>query len=72
MMYNDDIKHKKEVLKMAREKSDVIFQSVTMRIPKDLYEDYKKVLRAEGKIVTYDVRAYMTRVVEKAKKEKSK
>lgn len=58
--------------KMAREKSDVIFQSVTMRIPKDLYEDYKKVLRAEGKIVTYDVRAYMTRVVEKAKKEKSK
>ena len=27
---------------MAREKSDVIFQSVTMRIPKDLYEDYKK------------------------------
>lgn len=57
---------------MAREKSDVIFQSVTMRIPKDLYDDYKKVLRAEGKIVTYDVRAYMTRVVEKAKKEKSK
>lgn len=57
---------------MAREKSDVFFQSVTMRIPKDLYEDYKKVLRAEGKIVTYDVRAYMTRVVEKAKKEKSK
>ena len=45
---------------MAREKSDVIFQSVTMRIPKDLYEDYKKVLRAEVKFVTFDVRAYLT------------
>lgn len=54
---------------MAREKSDVIFRSVTMRIPKDLYEDYKKVLRAEGKIATYDVRAYMSKVVEKAKRE---
>lgn len=54
---------------MAREKSDVIFQSVTMRIPKDLYENYKKVLRAEGKIVTYDVRAYMTKVVANAKRE---
>lgn len=54
---------------MAREKSDVIFQSVTMRIPKDLYENYKKVLRAEGKIVTYDVRAYMTKVVENARRE---
>ena len=54
---------------MAREKSDVIFQSVTMRIPKDLYENYKKVIRAEGKIVTYDVRAYMTKVVENAKRE---
>ena len=71
MIYNDGIKRKRGA-KMAREKSDVIFQSVTMRIPKDLYEDYKKVLRAEGKIVTYDVRAYMTRIVEKAKKEKSK
>ena len=57
---------------MAREKSDVVFQSVTLRIPKDLYEDYKKILRAEGKIATYDILMYMTRVVEKAKKEKSK
>lgn len=57
---------------MAREKSDVIFQSVTMRIPKELYEDYKRILREEGKIATYDIRAYMNRVVEKAKKEKSK
>lgn len=54
---------------MAREKSDVVYQSVTMRIPKDLYEDYKKILRAQGKIATYDVRMYMNRVVEQAKKE---
>lgn len=54
---------------MAREKSDVVYQSVTMRIPKDLYEDYKRILRAEGKIATYDIRMYMNRVVEQAKKE---
>lgn len=54
---------------MAREKSDVVFQSVTMRIPKDLYEDYKRILRAEGKIATYDIRMYMNRVVEQAKKK---
>lgn len=54
---------------MAREKSDVVFQSVTMRIPKDLYEDYKRILRAEGKIATYDIRMYMNRIVEQAKKK---
>lgn len=54
---------------MAREKSDVVFQSVTMRIPKDLYEDYKRILREEGKIATYDIRAYMNRFVEQAKKK---
>lgn len=54
---------------MAREKSDVVYQSVTMRIPKDLYEDYKKILRAEGKIATYDIRMYMNRIVEQAKKK---
>lgn len=54
---------------MAREKSDVVYQSVTMRIPKDLYEDYKRILRAEGKIATYDIRMYMNRVVEQAKKK---
>ena len=30
-------------------------QSVTIRIPKDLYAEYKKALLAQGKIVTYDV-----------------
>lgn len=54
---------------MAREKSDVVYQSVTMRIPKDLYEDYKRILRAEGKIATYDIRMYMNRIVEQAKKK---
>ena len=47
---------------MAREKEEM--QSVTIRIPKDLYADYKKTLLAQGKIVTYDVRKYMNEVVE--------
>ena len=46
MLLNDN----KRVLKWQREKSDVIFQSVTMRIPKDLYEDYKKSLEQKGKL----------------------
>ncbi|EGP4935281.1 hypothetical protein KWD34_15060 [Listeria monocytogenes] len=51
---------------MAREKEEM--QSVTIRIPKDLYADYKKTLLAQGKIVTYDVRKYMNEVVENHKK----
>jgi len=51
---------------MAREKEEM--QSVTIRIPKELYAEYKKVLLEQGKIVTYDVRNYMTDVVGKYKK----
>lgn len=57
-----------ETLKMAREKSSTEFQSVTMRIPKELYTNYKKVLQKKGAIVTYDVRNYMNSVVEDDKK----
>lgn len=46
---------------MAAEKKEM--QSVTIRIPKDLYAKYKKALLAQGKIVTYDVRNYMAEVV---------
>lgn len=53
---------------MAREKSSTEFQSVTMRIPKELYENYKEVLQKKGAIVTYDVRNYMNSVVEDDKK----
>ncbi len=42
-----------------------------MRIPKRLVRIIKKVIEQE-KFVTYDVRAYTTRVVEKQRKEKSK
>ena len=45
-------------------------QSVTIRIPKELYSDYKKVLMEQGKIVTYDVRRYMNDVVENHEKGK--
>ena len=44
-------------------------QSVTIRIPEDLYSEYKKVLAEQGKIVTYDVRIYMDSVVREYKKE---
>lgn len=43
-------------------------QSVTIRIPKELYSEYKKVLLEQGKIVTYDLRKYMNEVVENGKK----
>lgn len=53
---------------MAREKSDIQFKSVTMRIPEELYSEYKKVLQKKGAIVTYDIRNYMNNVVEDDKK----
>lgn len=54
---------------MAREKSDIKFRNVSMRIPDELYSDYKKVLAKTGSIVTYDIRNYMKKVVECDKKE---
>lgn len=53
---------------MAREKSDMKFKIVTMRIPEELYSEYKNVLQKKGAIVTYDIRNYMNRVVEDDKK----
>lgn len=52
---------------MAKEKSSIDYQTVSMRIPKDLYVEYKKVLAKTGSIVTYDVRNYMKKVVEEDK-----
>ncbi|MCJ2003177.1 L.curvatus small cryptic plasmid rep protein [Lactococcus piscium] len=52
---------------MAREKSTIEYQNVSMRIPKELYLEYKKVLAKTGSIVTYDVRNYMKKVVEEDK-----
>ncbi|MBF7122822.1 MULTISPECIES: transcriptional regulator [Lactobacillaceae] len=51
---------------MTTEHTDM--QSVTIRIPKDLYANYKKALLDQGKIVTYDVRNYMADVVKKQAK----
>lgn len=51
---------------MTAEKKEM--QSVTIRIPKTLYAEYKKTLLTQGKIVTYDVRNYMAEVVEKQTK----
>lgn len=48
---------------LAREKSTVEYQNVTVRIPKELYVSYKKVLRSQGKIPTYDIRNHMFEVV---------
>jgi len=53
---------------MAREKSDMKFKTVTIRIPEELYSEYKNVLQKKGAIVTYDIRNYMNRVVEDDKK----
>lgn len=51
---------------MVRERKEM--QSVTIRIPKELYAEYKKALFEQGKIVTYDLRRYMNDVVEEHKK----
>lgn len=50
---------------MVKEKTEM--QSVTIRIPKELYAEYKQVLLEQGKIVTYDLRRYMSDVVEEFK-----
>lgn len=66
MLYNNKkILKRKEVLFMPKEKEEM--QSVTIRIPKDLYSDYKQALLEEGKIVTYDVRKHMNEVVKNHK-----
>lgn len=54
---------RKDVFLLAREKSTVEYQNVTVRIPKELYASYKKVLRSQGKIPTYDIRNHMFEVV---------
>lgn len=53
---------------MAREKVDTEFQNVTVRIPKELYAEYKLALQENGKIPTYDIRNHMKEVVEEYKK----
>ncbi|NLC30638.1 MAG: transcriptional regulator [Candidatus Moranbacteria bacterium] len=50
---------------MSREKEEM--QSVTIRIPKYLYVEYKQALLEQGRIVTYDVRKHMNEVVENHK-----
>ena len=57
---------------MAREKSNVKFKNVSMRIPEELYERYKAVLAKTGSIVTYDVRNYMKSVVDEDKEKEQK
>ena len=49
---------------MAREKSDIEYQVVTVRFPKEIYQEYKKILKSEGKIPTYDLRNYIFSVVD--------
>lgn len=55
---------------MSNEKIE--YQVVTMRIPKKMYSEYKKILKEEGKIVTYEVRNFMRDYVENYNKEGEK
>lgn len=50
---------------MAREKSEVEYQNVTVRIPKEIYREYKEVLKVDGRIPTYDIRNHMLDVIKK-------
>jgi len=67
MLYTDK-KHGKEGFIVAQENEKEEMQSVTIRIPKELYFEYKQALLEQGKIVTYDVRRHMNDVVENHKK----
>lgn len=44
-------------------------KSISIRVPADLYEEYKTVLRKESKIVTYDLRNHMKKTVDEDKKD---
>ena len=59
---------RKKVLLWLKKNEKEEMQSVTIRIPKELYFEYKQALLEQGKIVTYDVRRYMNDVVENHKK----
>ena len=49
---------------MSKEQENDKYQKVTIRIPKDLYAEYKQTLKERGAIVTYDIIRYMKDVVE--------
>ena len=55
---------------MAKTSKDVEYQNVTVRIPKQLYAEYKEALHEKAQIPTYAIRAYMYDVVENQRKEK--
>lgn len=59
-----------EVAIMPREKNDAEFTNVTVRIEKELYSDYKIVLKELGKIPTYDIRNHMKDVIANYEEEK--
>ncbi|XIN08729.1 transcriptional regulator (plasmid) [Enterococcus faecium] len=54
---------------MAEDKMD--YQVVTMRIPKKMYQEYKKILKEEGKVVTYEVRNFMRDYIEEYSRKES-
>lgn len=67
MLYTVGNDKRKEGFIVAAENKEEM-QSVTIRIPKELYLKYKQVLLEQGKIVTYDVRKHMSEVVENHQK----
>ena len=71
LLYNDKNSWKKEGCSVAKENKENEMQSVTIRIPRELYLDYKKTLMDQGKIVTYDVRKYM-KIIGKGKNRHKK
>lgn len=52
--------------------SKIEYQVVTMRIPKEMYEEYKEILKKEGKVVTYEIRNFMRSYIEDYKNEGAK
>ena len=44
------------------------YKQVTIRVPEELYSDYKEALHEDSAIPTYDIRNHMRSVVEQHKK----
>lgn len=54
---------------MAKENKDTEFKLISLRVPVEVYAQYKVTLRNQGKIPTYDIINHMKSVINENKKE---
>lgn len=59
----------KGVIKVEKKKPAK--SSISVRVPSELYSQYKQTLMDDGRIISYDIINHMKRVVEKGKGRKN-